>query len=76
MGGPILTDTWCYSCDSKTIHEVRLISELNFVGKSMVWRNGQGASDRSCGSCRMIGAYDGEDYDWTDGETLDEDDEL
>jgi len=24
----------------------------------------------------MIGAYDGEDYDWTDGETLDEDDEL
>ena len=36
MGGPILLDMWCYTCDNKTIHQVQLMSEINFVGKLLV----------------------------------------
>src|SRR6266567_1581972 len=49
---------WCYSCDSKTIHEVRFISELNFAGNLMVctlcWEDCEGVSDRNCGSCESL----------------------
>jgi hypothetical protein len=24
MSGPVQVDMWCYSCDNKTIHEIRL----------------------------------------------------
>jgi len=34
--GPMVEALWCYSCDAKTVHEVRFMNELNFVGKLFV----------------------------------------
>jgi len=36
MGNPIVTDTWRYSYDGKTINEVLFISDISFVGKLTV----------------------------------------
>jgi len=30
---------WCYSCDTNTSHEIRYMSEHEFIGKILVCKN-------------------------------------
>jgi len=56
MGGPILVDQWCYSCDNKTVHKVMFVSDINFVGNLVICTMcGETINDPAIGATGIIG---------------------